>query len=126
MSDPVHNAVLGSVSGQEKELKGGRGPWIERSYPKGDRAISRGELVALAATDVENLYVKGLAYPWVSGDAAVGAVKGVALSDAAAEDPSVDLLVFGTVNRSELRVGGGAPDAEALTALEERHIYPVG
>ncbi len=125
MSDPVHNAVLGNVSGSESELRGGRGPWIERSYPKGDQAIARGELVALSNADAGS-YSKGLAYPWVSGDANVGEVKGVALAAAAADEVSVDLLVFGTVNKGELQVGGAAPDADALAALEDRHIYAVG
>jgi hypothetical protein len=125
MADPVHNAVVGSVTGTERELKGGRGPWIERSYPKGDQALAFGEPFAISNAD--NLgYLKGKAYPWISGDANVGDVKGVSMADYAAEDVSADGIVFGTVNKKELVVDGAAPDADALAALEDRHIYAVG
>lgn len=126
MTDPVHNAVLGNVGGVESEIKGGRGPWIERTYRKGNLAIARGELVALSNADVPDTYVQDSAYPWISGDANVGAVKGVALAAAAADETTVELLVFGTVNKPELKVTGAAPDDAALAALEERHIYAVG
>jgi hypothetical protein len=126
MADPVHNAVLGNVTGTERELKGGRGPWIERSYPKGDQALAFGEVVALSNADVTGTYVKGSAYPWISGDANVGTPKGISMADAAAEEVGIDLVVFGSVNRDQLKVAGAAPDADALAALEERHIYAVG
>jgi len=125
MADPIHNAVLGNITGTERELKGGRGPWVERSYPKGDQALAYGEIVAISNADNAG-YLKGSAYPWVSGDANVGQIKGVSMADFAAEEVGADLITFGTVNKSELKVAGAAPDADALAALEDRHIYAVG
>jgi hypothetical protein len=125
MADPVHNAVLGNVTGTERELKGGRGPWIERSYPKGDQALAYGEYVAISNADNAG-YLKGKAYPWISGDVNVGQIKGISMADHAAEEVSADLIVLGTVNKSELKVAGTAPDDDALAALEDRHIYAVG
>lgn len=119
MPDPVHNANVGSNTITEREIKGGRGPWIERTYNKGNTALDAGTVAAMSEAD-------GLVYAYDSADTNLDAVKGVVLEDAAATDTTATLLVFGTVNRDQLTVGGSAPDAAALMAMESRHIYAVG
>lgn len=117
MSD--HNATIYQNSGYEREIKGGRGPWIERTYPKGAAAIAAGVVCAIGATD-------GLVAPYDPANAELDQVKGVALEDRAAEAVSIELLVLGTVNRGALKVGAAAPTTAQLLALEDRHIYAVG
>lgn len=117
MSD--HNATIYQNSGFEREIKGGRGPWIERTYAKGATAIAAGLVCAIGAAD-------GLAAPYDPANADLDQVKGVALEDRAAEAVSIELLVLGTVNRGALKVGAAAPTTAQLLALEDRHIYAVG
>ena len=114
-----HIANLGTNTITEREIKGGRGPWMERTYPKGNTALPAGTVAAISAAD-------GLVYAYDSADENLDEVKGVVLEDAAAEAASANLLVLGTINKDVLRVGVTAPDADALMALEGRHIYAVG
>lgn len=119
MVDQVHNANVGSNIITEREIKGGRGPWIERTYNGGNTALTGGTIAAISDAD-------DLVYGFNSADTDLDVMKGVVLQDKADTDVTVTLLVLGTANREELNIGGVAPTLAELRALEERHIYAVG
>lgn len=109
----VHDAVV-RTSHTVTSVTTGAGPHIEREYPKkADAVIPMGAVVALDAGEAV-VYDPAGALP----------VKGVASRQADAADPGVTLCVLGRVRGDLLTVsGGGAPDADALVMLEERHVY---
>ncbi|SHI60733.1 hypothetical protein [Halodesulfovibrio aestuarii] len=95
----------------------GSGPHIVRTYPKkAGVEIPHGCVAAMDTGEAVGFDPAGT----------LTVVKGVSTKDAAAEDPSVTLCVFGGVRRDLVTVTGGAkPDDAVFEKLEERHIYAM-